>query len=349
MLLVGGTSSLQGGVEQFCERAAKALSSAGRHEVLHVPTNASYLRPRSLPAFLSSIGSLVRRRRDGWHCVWLQYVSFPDLCVLLVCRVLGYKVLVTPHLGSSWVSQTNPVLRYLGMRMFSTANGVALISDSQADELSLPKYLSVFHVLTFLPSKFPGQRSLPDGAGPLRLVHAARLSKGKGSFLFVEACALLRQAQLEFRAQLIGSCDEETAATLRGLISERNLAGHVEFLGSLPEAELLRELSSADVLVHLSKVDSFPLIVLESIACGVFPICWDLPGARQITQSYCGHIVRGPGEAEQVARFLIGQDRDELNRSAASAGRRLRVDYDWQNCVAACDAAFASVAGKALA
>ncbi len=281
--------------------------------------------------------------------MWLQYVSFPDLCVLFVCRLLRYNVLVTPHLGSSWVSQTNPVLHYLGLKMFSTASGAALISESQAEELRLPPHLSVFRILTFLPRQFPSQRSLTSVDGPLRLIHAARLSKGKGSFLFVEVCALLARAGCDFRAQLVGSCDEDTASKLRLLISERGLVEHVEFLGSLPEAELLSELSNADVLVHLSKVDSFPLIVLESIACGVFPVCLDLPGARQITRSYCGHLVQGPGEAEAVASFLASQNRNDLNRSAASAGRQVRTDYDWQNCVAACDAAFAVIASEASA
>ena len=347
VLLVGGSRSVQGGVEKFCLRAREALTSIGGHRVEHIFSDAAYLRPKTLPRLAACMGALFRRRNAEWDCVWLQYSSFPDLVVLIVCRLLGYRVVVTPHVGRGLASIRNPVLHFIGLRLLSTANGIALLSDSQLEDLILPVSSNICTILTFLPKALSLSRVGPPvgGATPVRLVHAARLSRGKGSFLFVEVCAILKQAGLPFSARLIGPCNEQTRQELESLISERSLQGDVAFLGLMSEPALLGELSQADVLVHLSEFDALPLIVLESIGCDVFPICLDLPGARQITQSYCGHVVGHPDADRKTADFILSRDHSTLKNNAGLSGARVRRDYDWSNCVSVCERALSVMTG----
>lgn len=339
ILIVGGTPAHRGGLEQFCDRAHEALSELGGHRVEHICSHSSYLRPSSLPAFLSSVRSLLVARRGRSDLVWLQYVSFPDLALLLLCRLRRLTVLVTPHLGSNWVSQANPVMRWLTKVALASASGIGLLSATQGQELALPASPPRFELFTFLPRRLPGRTDARPRPSPLRLVHAGRLSVGKGSFLFVDVCTILQRAGLAFEASLIGPCDEATRGRFRSEIERAGLQACLDFVGPLPGSALLERLASADVLIHLSQIDSFPLIVLESIGCGVFPICKDLPGARFITQSYCGHVVGGGGEAEQVAQFILRADPDQLRVSADAASVRLKDDYGWDHCVAAVERA----------
>ncbi len=345
VMIVGGHRSIQGGIEQFCKRAVRALSSIGRHHVEHVFSDAAYLRLHSTAGFIDCIRTVLRNRNRPWDCLWVQYGSFPDLLLLALGRLLGYRVLITPHIGANWSSLRNPVLSLCARSMLGLAHGIALLSESQAEELTLPPSVPRFRILTFLPQALSGSDKPPPRAnGPLRLVHAARLSKLKGSFLFIATCARLKRAGLDFHARLIGTCDEETKSALLGQIQEDDLANEIDFVGSLSEADLLLELAQADVLIHLSQIDSFPLILLESISCGVFPICWNLPGPRQITKTYCGALVQGAGAAQDAGDFLLHHDIDRLRQWAEAAGRQSRLDYDWSLCVAACELAFSAVA-----
>jgi glycosyltransferase involved in cell wall biosynthesis len=347
VLLVGGSRSVHGGVEQFCVRAVDALTTIGGHKVEHVFSDSAYLRLNTVPRVGACMKALFQRRHAGWDCVWLQYCSFPDLLVLLVCRILGYRVLVTPHVGRSLASIRNPVLHFVGRRLLSTASGIALLSDSQMEELVLPPSPPRCTILTFLPKSLATAEGRPFAgavAHPIQLVHAARLSAGKGSFLFLEVCSLLKQSSVPFAAQLIGPCDDKTKLELEAAISAKDLGGNVVYRGPMAGPALLRELSAADVLVHLSALDALPLIVLESIGCNLFPICLDLPGARHITQSYCGHLVHQPDAARKAADFLLTRDRSALKESARLAGIRLRSDYDWSNCVSVCERALFAMA-----
>lgn len=345
ILIVGGTLSHRGGVEQFCERAEQALIHVGGHRVERIQSNTAYLRPRSLGGVWRCVKALFRRRRKDWDCVWFQYVNFPDLVLLLVCRLFGYTILVTPHLGSNWASQSNALLRGLGSKLLAVADGIALISTTQAEELLLPASIRKFQIKTFLPREFPARPGRHHRrAETLALVHAGRLSEGKGSFLFLDVCAALKRNGHDFHARLIGSCDDPTERRIQASLKQADLEDRVTRVAPLPEAELLQALSHADVLVHLSDIDSFPLIVLEAIGCGVFPICKDLPGARLITRTYCGHLVAGSTAVEDVAGFLADITPSELRATAAPAGERLTADYDWARCVAAVEDAVRGVA-----
>lgn len=341
LLVVGGTPAHRGGVEQFCERAMAALAEAGHH-ARHLPSHGAYLRPHSLPRFLHSAWRLVRERQAGWEAVWLQYTSLPDLVLLGLARMAGHRVLVTPHLGAGWASQSRPSLRWMGTRLLAVAHGIGLLSASQAKELTLPAGPPRFVLRTFLPRRFPVPAPrTPDG--PLQIIHAGRLSVGKGSFTVVEMCALLARAGVPFAARLIGSCAPATAEALRAAIAEAGLGGRVQLLGAMPEAALMAELATADILVHPSMIDSYPLIVLESIGCGAFPLCIDLAGARLITATYCGHVVPADGAAGAAADYIGSHPLAALQQQAEAAYRRLVEDFRWGACVALLEAAVAGV------
>ena len=320
ILIVGGTPAVRGGVELFAERARVALVEIGGHRVETIHSNTAFFGPSSVRPVLRCVRQLVRRRRQGWDCVWLQYVNFPELVLLAVCRLLGYRVMVTPHLGANWSSQSNAVLRRVGNGLLSLAHGFALISPVQDEELRLPGRVPRLQIRTFLPRGFPARACCDRSpARPLALVHAARLSAGKGTFLFLDVCRILRDRGCAFSARLIGRADPATLARIGEAIAEHRLGDRITLLGALPERQLMAALSEADALVHLSSIDSFPLIVLEAVACGVFPICKNLPGARLMVERYCGRLVGGAGAAAGEALLVADLEHSRVGQA--------RIDY----------------------
>lgn len=109
---------------------------------------------------------------------------------------------------------------------------------------------------------------------------------------------------------------------------------------------MLAALSLADALIHLSDIDSFPLIVLAAIGGGVFPICKDLPGARLITQNYCGHLVAGLNAVADVVNVLAGTSPATLRCTAALTRQWLLDDYAWNNYVSALETAIMARSDK---
>ncbi|MBL0404390.1 glycosyltransferase family 4 protein [Microvirga aerilata] len=343
LLIVGGTPSHRGGVETFCERARAALTSIGHHQVEWLPTHTAFAKRQTLPAVFRSLIHLLKMRRR-WSSMWLQYVNFPDLLFLIVGKLCGYHIVVTPHLGVNWRSQSSGTLRAISIGMLRFADRIALISPTQEQELQFPPSVPKCHIRTFLPGgigKTEKQTFAKSSDGMMHLAHAGRLSSGKGTFLFLEVCAELNRAGRPFNAYLAGAADPSTKQQIDFFISENNLQSKIHVLGPLTEDALLVHLSKMDVLVHLSIIDSFPLIVLESIGCAVFPICKDLPGARYMVERYCGHVV-GQNAVAETADFLLRADINEIRSAALDAAPRLGHYYQWQACVKALEAAMLS-------
>lgn len=340
VLILGGSHSNPGGVEAFCERSSEALHRRGKWQAERIPTESAYLRPSNSSGFLRGLKALTKHRRNRPDCVWLSYVNLPDLAYLLVARALQMRVLVTPHLGSNWRSQQNRGLRALSGGLLRLADRLALISRTQELEIALPTNVPRADIRNFLPepllqSAIADERDSPE----LRIIHSGRLSEGKGTFMLIEVCSALRDRGVAFSTTITGGADEQTFVRLHALIAEHGLEAKVAVLGRIPEEQLLDEMRRADVLVHLSTIDSYPLVVLEALACSTYPLCMELAGARDMVERYAGYVVTQDGAVDATATFLANADLAVLRRQAADAALRVRDDYSWDNCGAALEVA----------
>jgi len=152
-------------------------------------------------------------------------------------------------------------------------------------------------------------------------MHSGRLSEGKGTFLVVEVCARLKALHIPFRARITGAADAATANRLH------------------------------DILVHLSRIDSYPLIVLEAIACSMLPVCIGLAGARDMIQQYDDRAVEEAAAVQRAVEFLATAEIADIRRRANTQASRIRTDYSWRLCAVRLEDAlnacvFGSVAQK---
>jgi glycosyltransferase involved in cell wall biosynthesis len=342
VLILGGSPRHFGGVEEFCDRSEKALEHRTGWQVFRMPANTAYMRLKQLPNLVRGWARLLSYKRLQLDCIWIQYASTLDLTYLIWAKLFRFKVMVTPHIGSNARSQTNPMLRILSGMTLRLADRLALISPTQEIEVNLPRGVPRSPIRTFLPSSALQSATREDDAldhPTLRLIHSGRLSEGKGTFLFVDVCACLRAKGVPFSARIIGSADEKMLASLRAHISGYGLEDKVTVLGRVPNVELLKFLCSSDFLIHLSRLDSYPLIVLEALLCSVIPVCIDLPGARNITTTYGGHVVSMAESVEETVKYLASQDLSHIRRLGPIFATQVRSDYAWHRCAATLEAA----------
>ncbi len=341
VLMIGGSADHLGGVEAFCERSAIALRAHGGWRSEHIAASTAYLTLSRLPAFFRGLRALIGYRRRRPDIVWIQYVNLPDLAYLLMARLLGMRTMVTPHLGVFWRSQGNPTLRRLSEFLLRRAHRIALISRTQEQEIALPRKVPRSLIANFLPhdvltGPLADTQALPPA---MQIIHSSRLSEEKGTFMVVEVCRDLRAAGVPFQARITGTGSPETMRRLHAMIGEHALADQVSVLGRVPEDELLGHLRGSDVLIHLSSIDSYPLIVLEAMACSVTPVVLELAGARDMVDTYGGHVVQRCNAVGDTVEWLRRCDLAALRKTRADIARRVRADYAWPRCSAALAAA----------
>jgi glycosyltransferase involved in cell wall biosynthesis len=107
-------------------------------------------------------------------------------------------------------------------------------------------------------------------------------------------------------------------------IRKLGIASDVTLLPALEQEELARLFRLAPVTLSLTEHDGVPNILLESMACGSFPICGDLESIREwIDQGHNGYLV-DPGDPADVVDAVIRIHRDSALRTEA-ARRNQRI------------------------
>jgi glycosyltransferase involved in cell wall biosynthesis len=209
-------------------------------------------------------------------------------------------------------------------RLFADASRFLVLSTEDADAWARDGMSNA----DFMPNPLhiaPAAR--PDLSRPA-VELLGRLSFEKGQDMMLEAWAEVTGAFPDWRLLLYGSGPDE--AVLRRQAAGLGLTGSVEFRGAT--ADVVGALNEASIFALPSRVEGFPMSVMEAMACGLPTVAFDCaPGVRElVTHESDGLLVR-PGNttefAEQLAR-LMGDEglRVKLGDQARSSVQRFSAD-----------------------
>jgi glycosyltransferase involved in cell wall biosynthesis len=180
----------------------------------------------------------------------------------------------------------------------------------------------------------PGvERAVPVATSPSgsRLRCVAALVPHKGQDVLIDSLSQIRS--LDWTCDLVGAADLDPAFTqrLHEQVRTSGMAHRVRFLEP-PEASSIRDLyDGADLLVLPSLVESYGMVVTESIACGLPVIAADTGGVAEAMGMVGGRrpgLLVAPGEttalAEALEAWLTGPAlRGELTAAALERRRGL--------------------------
>lgn len=157
------------------------------------------------------------------------------------------------------------------------------------------------------------------------LLSVGYLIERKGHHLAIEALAQLVQKRPHARLVIIG--DGPDKAALAALAERLGVADKVRLTGSLPNTELLKWYSAADVLMLCSSREGWANVLLESMACGTPVVATNIWGTPEVVaKPEAGLLVTertGPAFAAGIEAVLsAGVDR--------VATRRYAEGFSWQ-------------------
>ena len=155
---------------------------------------------------------------------------------------------------------------------------------------------------------------------PGRVLCVGRVGLSKGSHYLAEAARLLLRRRVRCDVRVVGPYDP-------AVIARPEFQGPA-YVGQVPRSKVIDEFRRADVFVFPTLCDSFGIVQLEAMACGV-PV---------ITTPNCGAVVRDGvdgfivpiRDAAAIAdkvELLLG-DRELRARMSANARERAR-EFTW--------------------
>ena len=231
--------------------------------------------------------------------------------------------------GSQGYSLARPVLRRIAKRI----DVRAVVSPAARDLVS---------------HYFPGEyRILPNGVdtnifkpdGPVldglaeeafHLVFVGRAEPRKGLDVLLAAMPLISESHPEVRLLVVGVDEPEE--------------GHegVVWLGRLDDSLVPAAYRSARIMISPALgMESFGIVLIEAMACGLPVVASDIPGYRAVVEDGIQGVLFPPGDHRGLSRILGELIEDEKDRRAMAAAALARAgEFAWYNLVEDVEAAY---------
>jgi len=264
----------------------------------------------------------------------------------VVCTLHGSDVTAVPHHDRAAAAAARFVAR--------RAHGFIAVVDALVDALAAvaPAHAPVavvpngIDVDLFRPlDRAAARRQLGLVPGGRVILYAGLLIERKGVDVLLDAFA--RLAVLDARLVVVGGSAErdDRRAALEARASALGCRARVSFVGPRPHEEMPVWFSAADVFALASRLEGFPTVVREAIACGTPCVVTDLPGVAAEIGPACGTecgVVVPPDDPRALAAALAAALARRWDRGAL---RRRAERWHWRHNAAATLRVYADAVG----
>jgi phosphatidylinositol alpha-1,6-mannosyltransferase len=199
----------------------------------------------------------------------------------------------------------------------------------------------------FVPAAWDleARRELGWDARPVVLT-VGRLQRRKGQDMMIRALAHIRKTIPDVLYAIVG--DGEELPVLRELVAREGLDAHVQFLGEIDDARLIRCYQQCSLFVLPNRqdgqdIEGFGMVLVEAQACGK-PVVAGTSGGTAETMSIpeTGYVV--PCEQPDQLAALVAEllsDRSRLERMGKAARPWVVEHFDWGQLVLQAKSLFA--------
>ena len=315
--------------EEFASRGHRVTvvvntrKTAAAHEVAD-SLEVVRLRPARVPMTRMaqravSLMSVARRTRpdiiqgQSLSCGFLAWVAGRSLVIPAVAYVQGLDLY-----------QSGPLARRSYIRWALTrCDGVATVTpdlQARAQALSGRKGEVIPHGLRGRPAHGLGRhtaRSLLNAPGDAKiLLFVGRLIPLKGVVYLINALPRIIARCPDARLIIVG--DGEERPRLAQVARDLGLAARVTFAGERTHEEVIRYMRAADLFVLPSLIESFGIVLVEAMSCGLPIVASNVMGIPAVVEDGANGLLVPPGDAAALADRVIRLLTDPAAASAMS-------------------------------
>jgi phosphatidylinositol alpha-mannosyltransferase len=297
---------------------------------MRVSANQSVANIACGPVTAARIGKLLRDTAFDLLHLHEPLIPSTSMLALLFSRC---AVLATFHAarekGALGYRLARPLLKALAGKI-----DVRAVVSPAAGDLVSHYFPDVYRIL---PNGVDTRLFCPDGPvlegldeEAFNLVFVGRAELRKGLEVLLRALPLVRARHPEVRLLVVGV--EEPAGTCEG----------VKWLGRLPDGLIPAAYRSAKIMISPALgSESFGIVLIEAMACGVPVVASDIPGYRAVVENGVQGALFPAGDHQALARLLrrLVEDGAERERMAAAAPARAQR-FSWNNLVEDVEAAY---------
>lgn len=242
--------------------------------------------------------------------------------------------------------QDNAVKKYIKSkiehRTFNRCNIIIALNSTSSEYLHTHGYNS-----KIIPNGLDIKKYEMSKISSNDIFFAGRLVKIKGTSILLSAYSLLEEDLRNKHKLVIGGYGPEKE-TLEKMAIKYNIVNNVEFIPWLKSNEFIQKLKECSIFVLPSLRETFPVSLLEAMACGKTVIASDIPGPNDIIKNgHNGLLFESNNVSslkEKIERCLT--DIDLSVKMGINARDTIEKQYTFDNIAKQYDNVFNSIIGN---
>lgn len=236
---------------------------------------------------------------------------YRDVVYVVILKLFGSRIVYHLHVkGVKKESKRNLFKRILYKFVFKNTDIITLsryLVDDVAAVYSKSPYVvnNGVYAVSEKSSLIINKKKHP---GNITLLYLSNLVRTKGIFVFLEAVLWLSKKYGNLSARIVGNPADISREEVQAYILENNLTNTIVVDHALYDEEKYEAFKTADIFIHPTLNDAFPLVILEAMQFAL-PVISTFEGAiaEIVTDGITGYLVpkNDPLALAQKAEELI--------------------------------------------
>lgn len=162
------------------------------------------------------------------------------------------------------------------------------------------------------------------------ILYVGRIAKGKGVDKLIKILKMIVNKNKKIKLIIIGE-DAGYLPIVKSLIQKYNLFNHVIITGYIPNKNLPKYYSMADIIVYPSRQEIFGLVLCEAGACGKAVIGSNIMGPKEIIVDGKTGYTSDFKDLNKVSELIIDllNDKNKLIQMGKNGCDRVKKKYSW--------------------
>ena len=242
----------------------------------------------------------------------------------------------TPALAYKSLRALRGLYRYSRLRLLVTALRETLsLSVSKSATLAMRAFYPWLKIRTLMPGNgvdlgyISSIQPSPDRFDAIYFTSELLPQKGFLDLPIIWKSVVQRIS--DAKLLIVGKTHEPYLSQFRELLQKFGLEESVVLYDLLPHDKLISLVKSSKVMVYPSKFDTFPLVILESLASGVPVVAYNIPPVR--LNYATGNVIKCPVDdiecmAANVSAILSDEN---LGRNLSKEAIKYAARFSWEN------------------
>jgi len=209
---------------------------------------------------------------------------FSNFPILFFSKILKKKVVLGFHDPDIFVtsSKLKKIKRFFDFLLFGNFDAFHVLTKTQIEKLKKYK-TKKFLIPNFYDKNL--EKIFPKEQKEFIAIFIGRLSKQKGAELIPDIAKSFK----EIKFVVLGEGEEREEIERK--VKEEKIE-NVSFLGFVSEKEKLEQLRKASLLIFPSRFETFPLVIVDALACGLPFVAFSIPEIKELSNKQNSYLAK---------------------------------------------------------